>query len=37
MARAAALPILMAESGLTGYLEEIRRLGFVKKWADLES
>ena len=31
MARAAALPILTAESGLTGYLEEIRRLPMLER------
>jgi RNA polymerase sigma-32 factor len=31
MARAATLPILMAESGLTGYLEEIRRLPMLER------
>ena len=31
MARAATLPILMGESGLTGYLEEIRRLPMLER------
>ena len=31
MARAATLPILTAESGLTGYLEEIRRLPMLER------
>ena len=35
MARAAALPILMAESGLTGYLEEIRRLPMLERQEEL--